>query len=122
MAVLIMRLTRSCMLEVLSQDYVRTARAKGLAEKAVILVHALKNALLPIVTVVGLYMGQLLGGAILTETVFARQGVGKLLMDAIFARDYPQVQGTVLIFASAVILVNVLVDIIYRFLDPRIKL
>lgn len=122
MAVLIMRLTRSCMLEVLSQDYVRTARAKGLAEKSVILGHALKNALLPIVTVVGLYMGQLLGGAILTETVFARQGVGKLLMDAIFARDYPQVQGTVLIFACAVIFVNVTVDIIYRFLDPRIKL
>jgi ABC-type dipeptide/oligopeptide/nickel transport system permease component len=122
MAVLIMRLTRSCMLEVLGQDYVRTARAKGLAENTVILVHALKNALLPIVTVVGLYMGQLLGGAILTETVFARQGVGKLLMDAIFARDYPQVQGTVLIFASAVILVNVIVDLIYRFLDPRIKL
>ena len=122
MAVLIMRLTRSCMLEVLGQDYVRTARAKGLGENAVIMVHALKNALLPIVTVVGLYMGQLLGGAILTETVFARQGVGKLLMDAIFARDYPQVQGTVLIFASAVILVNVIVDILYRFLDPRIKL
>ncbi len=122
MAVLIMRLTRSCMLEVLSQDYVRTARAKGLSEKSVIIVHALKNALLPIVTVIGLYMGQLLGGAILTETVFARQGVGKLLMDAIFARDYPQVQGTVLIFAVAVILVNVLVDILYRIIDPRIRL
>ncbi len=122
MAVLIMRLTRSCMLEVLNQDYVRTARAKGLSEKAVIIVHALKNALLPIVTVIGLYMGQLLGGAILTETVFARQGVGKLLMDAIFARDYPQVQGTVLIFAVAVILVNVLVDVLYRLIDPRIRL
>ena len=82
----------------------------------------LKNALLPIVTVVGLYMGQLLGGAILTETVFARQGVGKLLMDAIQARDYPQVQGTVFIFACGVIFINVLVDLIYRFLDPRIKL
>ena len=122
LAVLIMRLTRSCMLEVLSQDYIRTARAKGLAEKAVILVHGLRNALLPIVTVVGLYIGQLLGGAILVETVFARQGVGKLLMDAILARDYPQVQGTVLIFGCAVILVNVIVDIVYRFLDPRIKL
>lgn len=122
MAVLIMRLTRSCMLEVLSQDYMRTARAKGLSEKAVIIVHALKNALLPIITVIGLYMGQLLGGAILTETVFARQGVGKLLMDAIFARDYPQVQGTVLVFAAAVIFVNVMVDIIYRFIDPRIRL
>lgn len=110
------------MLEVLSQDYIRTARAKGLAEKAVILVHGLRNALLPIVTVVGLYIGQLLGGAILVETVFARQGVGKLLMDAILARDYPQVQGTVLIFGCAVILVNVIVDIVYRFLDPRIKL
>jgi peptide/nickel transport system permease protein len=110
------------MLEVLSQDYIRTARAKGLAEKAVILGHGLRNALLPIVTVVGLYIGQLLGGAILVETVFARQGVGKLLMDAILARDYPQVQGTVLIFGCAVIFVNVIVDIVYRFLDPRIKL
>ena len=122
LAVLIMRLTRSCMLEVLNQDYIRTARAKGLAEKTVILIHALKNALLPIVTVIGLYMGQLLGGAILTETVFARQGVGKLLMDAIFSRDYPQVQGTVLIFAISVIFINIFVDIIYRYLDPRIKL
>jgi peptide/nickel transport system permease protein len=122
MAVLIMRLTRSSMLEVLSQDYVRTARAKGLAEGPVVMVHALKNALLPIVTVVGLYMGQLLGGAILTETVFARQGVGKLLMDAITARDYPQVQGTVLIFAAAVILVNLVVDAIYKLVDPRINL
>jgi ABC-type dipeptide/oligopeptide/nickel transport system permease component len=122
MAVLIMRLTRSCMLEVLGQDYVRTARAKGLSERVVILIHALKNALLPIVTIVGLYTGQLLGGAILTETVFARQGVGKLLMDAILARDYPQVQGTVLVFACAVIFVNVLVDVLYRFIDPRIKL
>lgn len=122
MAVLIMRLTRSCMLEVLSQDYIRTARAKGLTEKRVILTHALTNALLPIVTVVGISIGQLLGGAILTEMVFARQGVGKLLMDAILSRDYPQVQGTVLIFACAVIFVNVIVDFIYRFLDPRIKL
>jgi ABC-type dipeptide/oligopeptide/nickel transport system permease component len=122
MAVLIMRLTRSCMLEVLSQDYVRTARAKGLTEKSVIMIHAMKNALLPIITVIGLYMGQLLGGAILTETVFAREGVGKLLMDAIFARDYPQVQGAVLLFGCAVILVNVVVDLVYRIVDPRIKL
>ncbi len=110
------------MLEVLSQDYIRTARAKGLGEKKVILIHALKNALLPIVTVVGLQMGHLLGGAIVVETVFARQGVGKLLMDAILARDYPQVQATVLIFACGVIFVNVIVDITYRLLDPRIKL
>ncbi len=122
MSVVIMRLTRSCMLEVLGQDYIRTARAKGLSEKAVILVHALKNAMLPVVTVVGITMGHLLGGAIVVETVFARQGVGKLLMDAILARDYPQVQGTVLILGGAVIFVNVLVDITYRFLDPRIKL
>ena len=122
LAVLVMRLTRSSMLEVLSQDYVRTARAKGLAERAVVMAHALKNALLPIVTVVGLYLGQLLGGAILTETVFARQGVGKLLMDAIAARDYPQVQGTVLVVATAVILVNLAVDILYRYVDPRIRL
>jgi peptide/nickel transport system permease protein len=122
MSVLIMRLTRSCMLEVLNQDYIRTARAKGLAEKTVILVHALKNAMLPIVTVVGLQMGHFLGGAVVTETVFARQGVGKLLLDAILARDYPQVQGTVLMFGCGVILVNVMVDLSYRFLDPRIKL
>lgn len=121
-AVLVMRLTRSCTLDVLGQDYMRTARAKGLPERAVIMVHALRNALLPVVTIVGINLGHLLGGAILTETVFARQGVGKLLMDAILARDYPQVQGTVLIFACAVILVNLIVDIIYRFLDPRIKL
>jgi peptide/nickel transport system permease protein len=122
MSVLIMRLTRSCMLEVLNQDYIRTARAKGLAEKTVILVHALKNAMLPIVTVLGLQMGQFLGGAVVTETVFARQGVGKLLLDAILARDYPQVQGTVLMFGCGVIFVNIIVDISYRFLDPRIKL
>lgn len=122
MSVLIMRLTRACMLEVLSQDYIRTARAKGLAEKTVILVHALRNALLPIVTVIGLQMGHFLGGAVVTETVFARQGVGKLLMDAILARDYPQVQGSVLMFGCGVIFVNLIVDISYRFLDPRIKL
>ncbi len=122
MSVLIMRLTRSCMLEVLNQDYIRTARAKGLAERTVILVHALKNAMLPIVTVCGLQMGNFLGGAVVTETVFARQGVGKLLLDAILARDYPQVQGTVLLFGCGVIFVNALVDISYRFLDPRIKL
>jgi peptide/nickel transport system permease protein len=115
-------LTRSCMLEVLGQDYIRTARAKGLGEKAVVLGHALRNALLPIITVVGLNMGNLLGGAILVETVFARQGVGKLLLDAILARDYPQVQGTVLMFGCSVIFVNLIVDITYRFLDPRIKL
>lgn len=122
MSVVTMRLTRSCMLEVLSQDYIRTARAKGLAEKTVILVHALKNALLPVVTVVGIQMGHLLGGAIVVETVFARQGVGKLLMDAIVARDYPQVQATVLLFGFSVIIINLIVDITYRFLDPRIKL
>lgn len=122
MSVVTMRLTRSCMLEVLSQDYIRTARAKGLAEKTVILVHALKNALLPVVTVVGIQIGHLLGGAIVVETVFARQGVGKLLMDAIVARDYPQVQATVLLFGFSVIIINLIVDITYRFLDPRIKL
>ncbi len=122
MSVLIMRLTRSCMLEVLKEDYIRTARAKGIGENSVIWVHGLRNALLPIVTIVGIYIGHLLGGAILVETVFARPGVGKLLMDAILARDYPQVQGTALIFGCVVIFVNLAVDIVYRFLDPRIEL
>jgi peptide/nickel transport system permease protein len=115
------RIARSSMLEVLSQEYVRTARAKGLREFLVVYKHALKNASIPLVTVVGLNMGVLLGGALLIEIVFARPGIGKLVVDAIFSRDYPQVQGTIAVFASAFILINLICDIAYAFLDPRIK-
>lgn len=121
MAALIGRMTRSCILEVLQEDYVRTARAKGLRESAVIYRHVLRNAFNPVLTVIGISLGQLLGGAILTETLFARPGLGKLLMEAISARDYPVVQGTVLVFATGVVVVNLLVDILYGVVDPRIS-
>ena len=116
------RIARSSMLEVLKQDYVRTARAKGLGEFLVVYKHALKNASIPLVTVVGLNMGVLMGGALLIEIVFARPGIGKLVVDAIFARDYPQVQGAIALFASTFILINLLSDIAYGFLDPKIRL
>jgi peptide/nickel transport system permease protein len=118
---IIARLTRSSMLEVLGQDYVRTARAKGVAEWSVIARHALKNALIPIVTVVGVQAGYLLGGAILTETVFAWPGVGTLLIQGILARDIPLVQGCVLVIALTFVLVNLAVDVLYCWLDPRIR-
>ncbi len=118
---LVARMTRSAMLEVLGQDFVRTARAKGLVERAVLLGHALKNALLPVITVVGLQFGALLGGAVLTETVFSWPGVGRLLVDSIFARDYPVVQGVVLVFAFLFILVNLAADLCYAYVDPRIR-
>ena len=118
---MISRMTRSSLLEVLKEDYVRTARAKGLSKKVVILRHALKNALIPIVTLSGLQMGQLMGGAILTETVFAWPGLGRLMVRAIFARDYILLQGAVLIFALAFVLINLVVDISYSFLDPRVS-
>ncbi len=108
------------MLEVLGLDYLRTARAKGLAEQSVIVRHALKNALIPVVTIIGLQFGGLLSGAFLTETVFARPGVGRYVVTAIGARDYPVVQATVLIVAVLFVLINLIVDIIYAFLDPRI--
>lgn len=117
---IVARMTRSSMLEVMGLDYVRTARAKGLTERLVILRHALKNALIPVVTVIGLQMGMLLGGAVLTETVFAWPGIGRLLVGAILARDYPVVQGAALVIAAMFILVNLVVDIIYTYLDPRI--
>jgi len=117
---LIARMTRSSMLEVLGQDYVRTARAKGLREFFVIYRHALKNAFIPVVTVIGLQFGTLLGGAVLTESVFGWPGIGLLMVDSIFARDYPVVQGVVLVFATLFILLNLLVDIFYAYLDPRI--
>lgn len=119
-AALMARITRSSMLDVLRQDFITTARSKGLNERVVVYKHALKNALIPVVTVLGLQFGILLGGAVLTETVFAWPGVGRLLVDAILRRDYPVVQGTVMLLALLFVLINLVVDIIYAFLDPRI--
>lgn len=115
------RMTRASMLEVLRQDYIRTARAKGQSERRVIYGHALRNALLPIVTVIGLQFGTLLGGAVLTETVFAWPGIGRLLVDSIGYRDYPVIQGTVFVIALGFVLTNLLVDVLYAYLDPRIQ-
>ncbi|MCG8366178.1 MAG: ABC transporter permease [Pseudanabaenales cyanobacterium] len=115
------RITRSAMLEVLSQDYIRTARAKGVLEPRVIFKHALKNAMLPVVTIVGLEFGTLLGGAILTETIFAWPGIGAWIYGGILNRDYPVVQGGVIFVAIAFVLINLLVDISYALLDPRIQ-
>jgi peptide/nickel transport system permease protein/oligopeptide transport system permease protein len=117
----IARMTRSSMLEVLSQDYTTTARSKGLKEQVVIIKHALKNALIPIITVIGLQFGMLLGGAVLTETVFAWPGLGRLIVDSILARDYPVIQGAILIFGLLYILINLVVDVVYAFVDPRIR-
>ncbi|MFN8522040.1 MAG: nickel ABC transporter permease [Chloroflexota bacterium] len=121
LAAVIARLTRSSLLEVLGQDYVRTAWAKGLRESAVVQRHAMKNALIPVVTVVGLQLGNLLGSAIVTETIFALPGVGRLVIDSIFQRDLPLVQGVVLYLALIFVLVNLLVDLTYAALDPRIR-
>jgi len=117
---IVARMTRSSMLEVLGQDYLRTARAKGLRERLVVARHALKNALIPVVTVIGLQFGGLLSGAFLTETVFARPGVGRYVVTAIGARDYPVIQAVVLLIAVLFVLINLAVDLIYAFLDPRI--
>lgn len=118
---LFVRVTRSSMLDVLNEDYVRTARAKGLNMNIVIYKHALKNALIPIVTVVGLSVAQLLGGAVLTETVFSWPGIGRLLISSIGFRDYPMIQGIVFMLVFAFIIINLLVDLIYAYLDPRIR-
>jgi ABC-type dipeptide/oligopeptide/nickel transport system permease component len=118
---IIARMTRSSMLEVIRVDYIRTARAKGLTEKMVIWRHALKNALIPVVTVIGLQTGTLLGGAVLTEIVFAWPGIGRLLVEAILSRDYPVVQGLVLLVAIIFIFINLIVDLLYSYLDPRIR-
>lgn len=118
---IISRLTRSGMLDVLGREYVTTARAKGVSPVSVVAKHALKNALIPVVTVVGLQYGFLLGGAVVTETIFAWPGVGRLAMQAILQRDYPVVQGCVLLVALAFVLVNLLVDVVYGWLDPRIR-
>ena len=117
----IARMTRSTMLETLSQDFTTTARSKGLTEKIVVVKHALRNALIPIITVVGLQFGMLLGGAVLTETVFAWPGIGRLIVDSILARDYPMIQGVILIFGLLYILVNLIVDMTYAFVDPRFR-
>jgi peptide/nickel transport system permease protein len=116
------RLVRSGMLEVLSQDYIRTARAKGLSRWLALSRHALKNAAIPIVTVIGLDFGTLLGGAVITETIFAWPGVGRLAVEAIFRRDFPLVQAVVFYVAAAFVLVNLLVDVLYTVLDPRVRL
>lgn len=121
-AAIIARMTRSSMLEVIGQDYIRTARAKGVSERIVIYRHALKNALIPVVTVIGLEFGGFLGGAVLTETIFAINGMGRLTIDAIRQRDFPVVQGTVLVISLLFVLVNLLVDISYKFLNKRIDL
>jgi peptide/nickel transport system permease protein len=118
---LIARITRATMLEVLSQDYIRTARAKGLGERAVLFLHALKNAAVPIVTVIGIGVALLIGGAVVTESVFAIPGLGRLTIDAIVRRDYPVIQGVVLMFSFLYVLVNLAVDLIYTLLDPRIR-
>jgi peptide/nickel transport system permease protein len=118
---IIARMTRSAMLEVMGQDYIRTAAAKGLSERSVVMNHALKNAMLPVVTVVGLQVGRLLSGAILTETIFGWPGIGSWLYDSIIARDYPIVQGTTMLIAVIFVLVNLGVDVLYAMLDPRIR-
>jgi peptide/nickel transport system permease protein len=121
LSAIVMRMTRSSLLEVLDQDHVRTARAKGLSEARVIQRHALRNALIPVVTVVGLQIGGLLGGAIITESIFVLPGIGRLLVDSIFQRDFPLVQGVVLFASLAFLLTNLLVDLLYAALDPRIR-
>jgi peptide/nickel transport system permease protein len=118
---LIARIARSCMIEVLRQDYIRTARAKGLAERSVVYLHAFRNALVPVVTVIGITMAILIGGAVVTEIVFNIPGLGRLIISAILRRDYPVVQGVVLVTAAAYMLINLLVDMVYAFIDPRIR-
>ncbi|MFP8956065.1 nickel ABC transporter permease [Natrialbaceae archaeon A-CW3] len=121
MAAIITRLLRSSMLEVLDEEYIRTARSKGLRERIVVYKHALRNALIPVITIVGLQFGYLLNGAVIIEIVFQRPGLGRLLIDSIFARDYPIVQGLVLVIAVLFVVTNFLVDVAYRYVDPRIS-
>jgi peptide/nickel transport system permease protein len=122
LAAILARMIRSALLEVLNEDYIRTARAKGLRESAVVLKHALRNAALPVITILGLQLGTLLGGAVITETVFAWPGIGQLMVEAIQSRDYPLVQACILIISLAYVSVNTLTDILYAWLDPRIRL
>jgi peptide/nickel transport system permease protein len=118
---IVMRMTRSAMLEVLDQDYIRTARAKGLREGGVLARHALRNAFIPIITVIGLQTGYLLGGAVVIEQIFGLPGVGLMILEGIYQRDYPVVQGAVLFVAVVFVVVNIAVDLIYAFVDPRIR-
>ncbi len=118
---LIARITRASMLEVLQQDYIRTAKAKGLGQRPILFLHALKNAAVPIVTVIGIGIALLIGGAVVTESVFAIPGLGRLTIDAILRRDYPVIQGIVLLFSFVYVLVNLVVDLVYTLLDPRIR-
>jgi peptide/nickel transport system permease protein len=117
----LMRQTRNSMIEILSADYIRTARAKGLAGRAVVFRHAIRNGLIPVVTILGLQMGALMGGAVVTEQIFVVPGFGRLIVEAVFTRDYPLVQGVVLITAASYVLINLLVDVSYTVLDPRIR-
>src|SRR5262245_29232559 len=122
LAAVLMRQTRNSMIEVLSADYIRTARSKGLAAPAVVIRHALRNGLIPVVTILGLQMGALMGGAVVTEQIFVIPGFGRLIVEAVFTRDYPVVQGVVLITASSYVLINLLVDVSYSLLNPRIRI
>ncbi len=121
LAAVLMRQTRNSMIEVLSANYIRTAYSKGLAERVVVFRHALRNGLIPIVTILGLQMGTLMGGAVVTEQIFVVPGFGRLIVEAVFTRDYPLVQGVVLITASAYVLINLLVDVSYSLMNPRIR-
>jgi len=120
LAAVVMRMTRAALLEVIRQDYIKTARAKGLRERAVVLRHALKNAFIPVLTTIGLQVGYLLGGTVIIEQIFSWPGVGRLTLDAVLQRDYPLVQGTVMLFAFGFILVNIVVDLLYAVLNPQI--
>jgi len=122
LAAVLMRQTRNAMIEVLSADYIRTARAKGLAQGTVVVRHALRNSLIPVVTILGLQMGALMSGAVVTEQIFVVPGFGRLIVEAVFTRDYPVVQGVVLITASSYVLINLLVDVSYSVLNPRIRI
>ena len=122
LAAVVMRQLRSSMLEVLSADYVRTANAKGLGGRVVLIRHALRNAVIPVITVMGIQMGTLLGGAVITETIFALPGLGRLAVESIYGRDYPMLEGVVMFSALAVLAINLAVDIVYSLIDPRIKL
>jgi peptide/nickel transport system permease protein len=118
---LIARITRTSMLDILAEDYIRTAHAKGLAPERVLIGHALKNAGVPIVTVIGVGLALLIGGVVITESVFGIPGIGRLTVDAILSRDYPVIQGVILVFSGIYVLVNLLVDLSYVFIDPRIR-
>ena len=117
----IARQTRSALLEVMGTDYARTAKAKGLAPRVVVMRHAMKNAIIPVITIIGMEFGRMLGGAILTESVFSLPGIGRFLVQAISRRDYPVIQGICLMLASTFVLINLAVDILYGYIDPRIR-